>query len=160
MGGICFSLNILWSQIFPFICLSLSNGDTVKIENLNIVLIGLLCWWLTANIVFFCTIDLTYLHTFWDTQTASQYTCDWFINANCNRSRFSAAFETRLSFKDTIKDDIVVWSKANIAQLKAENAEWFNADLVPDEYIPKEIFVALGGAKRKKSVPVLFERGR
>jgi len=56
--------------------------------------------------VFFCTIDLSYLNTFFGTQTAPQYTCEVFLTSAEDATKFDFTFETRLQFTKSINKEV------------------------------------------------------
>ena len=59
MGGVAFSVSLVWAQIFPFVALLFYNNDEMK-GSITVFLVCSFCFWLMLNIIFFCTIDLSY----------------------------------------------------------------------------------------------------
>jgi len=70
MGGAAFSMNMLWAQIMPFVALQLYDGDEVVKDAITTYLAGSFSFWVVLNAIFFRTIDLKYLKTFFGTMTA------------------------------------------------------------------------------------------
>ena len=65
MGGLAFSMSMVWAQAFPFVALQFyEEGDTISKDTITAILIGSFSAWLLLNIAFFCTINLNYLGTF------------------------------------------------------------------------------------------------
>ena len=62
---------MFWAQVFPFVALQFfeSKGGDMK-SNITIFLVGSFTLWLAVNIVFFCTIDLSFLGTLFGTKMA------------------------------------------------------------------------------------------
>ena len=69
-----FSLSMVWAQIFPFVALQLfeSDDDDFKVV-ITMFLVGSFSLWVVLNVVFFCTVDTSYLNTFFGTKTVSEY---------------------------------------------------------------------------------------
>jgi len=73
LGGIYFAATMIWSQIFPFVALLLGEDDLKLKGSIPVFLICSACLWLLLNIVFFCTIDLKHIETFYSLKIAPQY---------------------------------------------------------------------------------------
>jgi len=67
LGGMVFSVTMLWVQIFPFVALQVYDRNDATKDALTIFLTLRFCSWVILNINFFCTIDLSYLRTFFGT---------------------------------------------------------------------------------------------
>ena len=83
LGGAAFSASMVWAQILPFVVLemhsysvSMDSGDisNVNKNEIQLFLFCILGAWLLANIAFFCTIDISFMHTFFGTHTGEQFT--------------------------------------------------------------------------------------
>ena len=147
LGGLAFSASIIWAQAFPFVALQFFEGEK---EIITTVLMGSFGLWLLLNIAFFSTIDLSFIATFFTTTTAPQYTCGLFLEGENDAERFSTAFETRISYTKGIYENIKEWVKSNIARWKVEKPSWFTIEIIPDEFLPRAVFEAEGGANRRK----------
>jgi len=91
LGGLAFSLSMVWAQILPFIALQFYEGDIDKITspaNIQTFLICSFCSWLLLNLVFFSTCDLAFLSTFFSTKSAKQYSCDIFLTCEDDAQKF------------------------------------------------------------------------
>jgi len=72
VGGLVFTLSIFWTQVFPFVALQFYEGtDDGNNNNKNATkkdattfLTGSAMVWTILNIVFLCTIDMSFLPTF------------------------------------------------------------------------------------------------
>ena len=161
-GGFEFSLSMLWAQAMPFVALMLyrrngvddtENGVEQEESTITIILSCSFGLWLLTNVVFFCTIDLAYLHTFWDIKTGPQFICDLFRDASHEEGKF-IVFHKRISYTNPIHDEVKTWVAANIDRWREENPEWFDVRLIPDEFLPACVLLAEGGASRRKSSSV------
>ena len=157
-NGRLYSASLVWSQIFPFVALFLlnkqENADLMTDGAMNTVTIILVCSsiaWLLMNIAFFCTIDLAYLHTFFSTQTPQQFVISNFKNRDSDYGKFDAAFDNEIGLSRPIHGEIKQWIKENIQQWRDETPAWFKVEVIPDEFLPVEIYEAEGGARRRRS---------
>jgi len=149
MGGVSFSVSMLVAQIFPFVALQLYDGENQ--ETITAFLAGSATFWMALNATFFCTINLSYLDTFFGTTTASQYTCELFKTSNDDSMKYDAIFSNRLSFTKSINEEVQEWVGANVARWKAENPTWFRIELIPDDFLPTGVLQTEGGARRRRS---------
>jgi len=108
---------MVWAQVFPFVALAIYDGG--EKSNLQIMLISYFAIWLVLNIAFFCTIDLTYLHTFFGTKTAPQYTCELFLTSQEDSAKFRAAFKSRSSYTKAVHGKVKEWVAENIDRWQA-----------------------------------------
>jgi len=154
-GGMSFSISLVWAQIFPFVALQFYDG--AHSETLKLILYISFVIWAVLNLAFVCTIDLNYIHTFFCTETAAQYTILLFKNATDDMMRFDAAFSTRKSFTKAIHGEIKEWVRLNIDRWRLEEQDWFKVALIYDEFLPIEVYEAEGGARRRRSSMSLRE---
>ena len=104
-----------------------NNNDATK-QDITRFLTGSAMLWMVLNIVFFCSVDLSYLPTFFSRKTAPQYTSELFLNSK-DSSKFQAAFNTRLQYTNSVHGEVKEWVGANITRWKEENEEWFRTSL-------------------------------
>ena len=158
-GGFEFSLSMLWAQAMPFVALMLyrrngvddtENGVEQEESTITIILSCSFGLWLLTNVAFFCTINLSYLHTFWGTMTGPQFTCQRFHVAPEDSLRFMVAFHKRKSYTKSIHGEIKEWVAVNVDRWREENPEWFDIERIPDEFLPPRVVVAEGGASRRR----------
>jgi len=157
---------MMWSQAFPFVALGLYNGDRdvgfednggALGEGIAFALICSFVIWLLLNVCFFCTIDLSYIWTFFGTKTASQYSCELFLTSKDDFSKFRAVFKNRISYTKKVHVEVKKWVAENIKQWIEERPDWFKIERIPDEYLPKDVLEAEGGARRRRSSVSLRE---
>ena len=103
------------------------------------------------NVVFFYTINLSFMNTFFGTKTGPQYACELFETGGEDYLKFDAVFSVRDSFSKAINVQVEEWVKANIVRWKAEGEEWFKVEMIKDEFLPSEVLAAEGGAKRRRN---------
>ena len=60
------------------------------------------------------------------------------------------AFGKRISYTKSIHGEIKEWVAANIDRWREENPEWFDIQLIPDEFLPPRVIIAEGGTSRKR----------
>jgi len=112
--------------------------------------VGSFSLWVLLNIIFFCTIDLRFLKTFFGTKTAPQYTCEYFLTSEEDFQRWDAVFENRLIYTESIHERVKEWVEKNIVRWQRERPDWFNIEMVPDKLLPSNVLAAVGGVKRRR----------
>ena len=147
-GGTVFSLSMMWVQALPFVALQYYEDDDSG--RIFIFLVCSFCTWAALNIAFFCTIDLDFVGTFFGTITAANYTVELFQNATDDAMRFDAAFTNKISFTKPIHGEIKEWIRLNIDRWRLEAPKWFIVELIPDEFLPVEVYEAEGGERRRR----------
>jgi len=114
---------MIWAQIFPFVALQLySEGDGGDLkENLTLFLIGSLVAWILLNLAFLGSIDLKYIHTFFTTSTAPQYTYELYLSSKTDETKFSAIFKKRINYTKSIHSEVREWinNKSSIGRRRA-----------------------------------------
>ena len=154
MGGLMFSVSMLWAQVFPFVALKLVDESESSPfagrmrDAIYLFLSGSCVLWIVLNITFFCTIDLSYLKTFFGTKTAPQYTVQLFEDIDADFTKFDTVFNTRIQYTEKVHKEVKVWIAENIHLWRRDEPEWFKVELIPDEFLPKGVFEEEGGANR------------
>ena len=82
---------------------------------------------------------------------------DHFLASHVDAQKFDAIFDTRLSYTTAIQKEVKEWVKVSIDRWKEENPSWFHIEVIPDQFLPQEVFEAEGGAKRRRSSVGLIE---
>jgi len=142
---------MVWAQAFPFMALQfVEEGDTIAKGTITLILVGCFSLWLMLNLAFFCTIDLSYLGTFFGTKTAPQYTCEYFTTSIEDFQRWDAVFENRIEYTQTIHDEVRTWVADNVARWKVESPSFFKIEMIPDKLLPDSVVEAEGGARRRR----------
>ena len=155
LGGLGFTMSMVWAQTFPFVALQYFDGEMKDIMT-GVLAVNFTAW-MVLSIIFFCTIDLSYLNTFFGTKTASQYTCELYLTSNDDYAKFDTVFGTRIQYTKSIHGEVKVWVAANIDKWRRDLPDWFNIEIIPDEFLPKYVFEEEGGAKRRRSSVSLRE---
>ena len=151
LGGLAFSISMIWAQAFPFVALQLYEDSATTKDALTLFLVDSFTLWLLLNIAFFCTIDLRYLGTFFGTKTAPQYTCDYFLTSTEDFQKWDAVFENRLIYITSIHKEVKTWVADSVARWKYFRPPFFKVEMIPDDLRPAEVLVAEGGATRRRS---------
>jgi len=107
--------------------------------------------WLLLNFVFFCTIDLNYLNTFFGTLTAPQYCVNHYHSSKDDAQKWDIVFSNRIAYTKEIHDEVKVFVADNISTWKQEHSNWFKIEMMQDEFLPVEVFEEEGGAERRRS---------
>jgi len=141
---------MVWAQIFPFVALQLCDGDETARNVLATVVVGCFSLWLVLNFIFFCTIDLKFLNTFFGTKTAPQYTCELFLGSQLDSARFRTAFTKRSAYTTNIHDEVKQWVASNIDCWKEDKPDWFKIEMIPDAFLPPDVVEEEGGARRRR----------
>jgi len=142
----------------PFVALQFYSNEEMKSTVTMTTLVGSFSIWLLLNIIFFRTIDRSYMNTFFGTMTAPQYTCMLYNTAgdDDDETKFDAVFSNRIQFTTSIHGDVKERVASNIERWQAEKPAWFRIELVPDEFLPNAVYEAAGGANRRRSSRVSF----
>ena len=110
---------------------------------------------------FFCTIDLSYLHTFVRSKTGPEFTVesyrDMVRDKKDESAIFSWVFEGRISYTKAAHGEVKAWVAANVDRWREENPDWFDVQRIPDEFLPPRVIVAEGGASRRRRSSVSFK---
>ena len=149
LGGLAYSSTMVWAQIFPFVALGWYEGGNK--EQLQKLLISCFGVWLVLNGLFFCSIDRTFLRTFFTRKTGPQYICELFRTSTLDSAKFRTAFSKRRSFIAECEDEVKDWVRVNIERWRLEKPDWFKIDKIPDDILPAEVVAEEGGAKRRRS---------
>ena len=86
-----------------------------------------------------------------------QYTCELFLTSKDDDQKFRAVFKNRIEYTESIHGEVKEWVTENIDQWRSDQPDWFKIEMIPDEYLSKEVFEAEGGAKRRRSSMSLRE---
>jgi len=153
LGGLAFSVGMIWAQIFPFFAFFLhDDGGKIEKELIFAFLVSSFGFWVLLTIAFFCSINLEYVGTFFDSKTFSQYTCELFLNSQEDPIKFRAVFKSRQEFTRCISREVREWVAENIDRWKEEGEEWFKISMIPDEFLPAQVFEAEGGTNRINTI--------
>jgi len=152
LGGAAFSMSMIWAQIFPFVALQLfegkddgsGDGDGDTRDAVTMILVGSASLWVLLNVVFFCSINISYLDTFFSTKTTPQYTCELFHASKEDSAKFRAAFKNRSSYTTSIHKDVKKFVANNIVRWKKEKPDFFVIEKIPDVFLPTDVFEAEG----------------
>jgi len=140
---------MIWAQIMPFVALGWYEGENK--EQLQILLLVSFGFWLVLNGLFFCSIEMSFVGTFFGTKTAPQYTVELFRTSIFDNAKFRACFTNTRSYINGIEDEVKEWVRVNIDRFQLEQPEWWKIDLVGDEFLPQQAIEAEGGARRRRS---------
>ena len=163
MGGMCFSLNMLWAQVFPYVALEIylsrdatSSLQVIPPDELRNVLVALSLVWVASAVSFALVIKRRYLRTFVSTSTASQYTIQLFRESKADENRFDAVFGVHRFYYEPILAEVKSWLAERYPIWQLERPVWFNEaaiSSIPDDLLPKEALrdlVTQGGGKRRR----------
>ena len=126
---------MIWAQIMPFVALSFyEGGNKEQLRTLLLVSFGI---WLVLNGLFFCSIERSFVGTFFGTKTAPQYTVELFRTSTTDKAKFRACFKNTRSYIAECEDEVRGWLRENYELLVGE--EWFRVELVPDDLLPKQM---------------------
>jgi len=141
---------MIWAQIFPFVALQLYEGDMK--ETITAALSASFTLWICLNVVFFCTIDLSYVSTFFVTKTASEYTVDLFLMSEEDSQKFDAVFTVRRQYTRVVHKEVKEWVMNNVQKWREEESgDWFRIELIPEDLLPREMRENNDTIKKKKS---------
>ena len=117
--------------------------------------------WLATWALFLRNIDRRYLHTFYSTQTASQFIIASYRAADTDE-RKALVFKKGFHAWRQIEGEVRTWVHANFLRWEREKPEWWAKKLIrkiPEQVLSKEEMTKLisGGLKRRKSS--VFQEG-
>ena len=143
---------MIWAQAFPFVALQFyEEGDTISKDTITLILMGCFSSWLLLSLMFFGTINLNYLGTFFGTKTAPQYTCELFRTSEEDSAKFRAAFKNRSSYTTSIRKEVRTWVADNIVRWQNEKSPFFKIEMIPDDLLPSSIFEVEGEEERRRN---------
>ena len=171
MGGAYFSLNTIWSQVFPYVALKIyashwreEDGDDDSTSSTRLteselltLLVALTAVWAASTVTFVASINRAYLQSFLTTETASQYTIRQFRDAKNDEARFDTVFNNHASYTASIKAEVKTWLDESFPTWQREHPPWLTDAFIaniPDDMLPKEVLQELnmkGGGKRRRS---------
>jgi len=168
MGGSLFTFSTVFSQVLPFIALSLYSTSTT-VENktntykMNIALIVQACCWGLSLIAFFRLIKREKWSTFYGLITGAQDAIQVFRSSDDPAMKMNAIFGNHSSFTESIKDEVIAYMHDNWAIWELTRPAWFTPKFIAsvgDEFIPgralqqlNDTAVAEGKAEREKQKP-------
>jgi len=143
---------MVWAQVFPFVALQFHEGDETSKNALTTFLVSCFSLWLILNTVFFCTIDLKFLNTFFGKKTGPQYSVELFETGNEDYLKRDAIFTVREDYTKSIHNEVREWVASNIARWKEDKPDFFKIEMILDTLLPPAVVEAEGGANRKRSI--------
>ena len=150
---------MIWAQVTPFVALALYKEEDKRANKEDIFSFLLCCVgaWLIMNVFFFCSIDLSYINTFFGVKTASQYTIERFTSSDSDAAKFEAVFWNRISYTESIREEVKTWVSNNIDRWRDQKVslDWFDIDAIPNDYLPQRVLIQEGGSDRRRPSFVL-----
>jgi hypothetical protein len=121
----------------------------VTLWRLAALLVGLWC----VAMTFFLTRVVTpsHRHTFWSLVSGRQCCQEYFTMGATDEDKLEIFGCNRLLWESKIGSEVIEFTLQNWARWKRDKPSWFTARVistVPDEYIPSDHLVQLGGANR------------
>ncbi|GMH92478.1 hypothetical protein TrST_g1907 [Triparma strigata] len=147
VGGLPFLISILYSVVGTFGSVHLYanhyDGGNSKIDEntLHLVVGSLFAMWFISILTFASVIKRKYLHTFYDTVTASTYNRDWYLRLREDQDDVKS--DLLLKHPDMYSrwgdQHVMPWTLNNWERWEEEKPIWFTdswIEHVPNEYIP------------------------
>jgi len=78
-------------------------------------------------------------------------------NTSEKAGKFDAVFSNRIQYTTSIHGEVKEWVAANIARWKSEKPQWFAIELIPDNFLPNDVFKAEDGKHRRRSSTSFME---
>ena len=152
LGGFAFSVTMVWTQVMPWVALYLYDDEDDEMKSqITQFLVGCTCAWFILTMAFFATIKVEYLNTFYTLLTNKDFLNTRFLESTEDSLKFGLAFGYNMRMRKPIEREIKEWVAANIDRWKAEQEEWFDITKIPDKFLPKAVFEAEGGMRRRRS---------
>jgi hypothetical protein len=159
MGGIYFTFNLIMTQVSLPVCVYLYNkhytGENKLDEQFTWIFVStlMLLWFALFSFLIFYVIVPEYRQTFWSCQTGWQMSQSYFLDNEGNDERRVRIFSTNRGHWRSIDEEVKVWTLTNWSKWDEEEADWFNLVVkaqIPDDFIPADAVLALGGALRAR----------
>jgi len=96
-------------------------------EAITVLLLSSFGVWLCLNLVFFLSIERSFVETFFGTTTGPSYTVQLFREAPSDELRFDAAFTNTRSFIAECEEEVKEWMAENYGIMAGE--EWFRVEV-------------------------------
>ena len=106
---------------------------------------------MVLNGLFFCSIERSFVGTFFGTKTGPQYTVELFRKSSTDKAKFRACFKNTRSYINGIEGEVKEWLRENIAKFILEQPEWWKIEMVGDEFLPQFAIEAEGGLRRRRN---------
>ena len=129
---------MIWPHLLPLVALQLydgkdnGEGEGATTNAITTTLVGSASLWVLLNVVFFCSINTSYLDTFFSSKTAPQYTCEYFTTSQLDFQRWDAVFTNRIAYSKNVHEDVKEWVANNIVRWKEEKPDFFYIEKIPD----------------------------
>ena len=133
------------------------NGVKLETSTISTLLSCSFALWALTNAAFFYTINLSFLNTFYGSETGAECCVAGYQDCSTDSGRFAWAFGARMSYTRAIHGEVKTWVEENVDKWREENEDWFQADKIPDEFLPARVQLTEGGASRRRSSGVSFK---
>jgi hypothetical protein len=111
--------------------------------------------WLATFLYFVKYIAVPRLrHTLWSWTSGRQCVQNYFLEGKTDDIKFLIFSSQRLLWESDIGAEVKAWTAANWGTWRAEGAEWFKVELVPDEFIPAAELALLGHNRARRGSAV------
>ena len=162
LGGSYFFFNLVTSQISLLVAVHVYNtsveddGDGTK-KDAKVLwrIFGSMnaTWLIVMGFFFFRVAVPSHRHTLWSTVSQRQWVQAFFLENEEDSDKIGIFGCNKLLWESDIGAEVMEWTRAHWAEWTREKPEWFTLFIiatVPDEYIPAEHLIGLGGAKRQR----------
>ena len=105
---------------------------------------------MVLNVIFFCTINLIFVNTFFSTTTGAEYTCLWYHEAKDDATKFYSVFTSRIAYTKRIHLEVKEFVAESIEAWLEQKPDWFDIKLIPDDFLPREVLIKAGGTNRPR----------
>ena len=155
MGGLHYSLTLLWSQLTTIGSAVLydkyheppggNEANKINAHVLYAVVASLAVLWLVSFVLFLLLINHDHVSTFLGTMSGKRFTVEAFRKGNDIQKQWFFAFVNRRHWS-SIRQEVKEWTHKNFATWteKETRPEWFNpafVSRVPDEFVPEELLI-------------------
>ena len=160
LGGLLFTLNMVWTQIMPYLALEyhrrfsrITDDDSGDLDVLPVIIM-LNAVWFTSGALLAALSNHENLKSFFSTETATQYTVSQFRGSNDDEQKFDTVFGNNLYLTKPIESEVKGWIAERYSKWEEELPAWFTAEaiaLIPSSYLPTRALEDLmieGGGKR------------
>jgi hypothetical protein len=162
LGGSYYIFNLISAQASVLVSVHIYNLEMVDIDDkekiaddklwsMALALVGLWCF----IMVYFLlrVVTPTHRHTFWSPVSGRQCCQEYYTKGETDEDKMGIFGTNKLLWESDLGSELMEFTQQNWSRWEKDKPSWFTEKIkaeVPNNYIPKESLVGLGGANRMR----------